>query len=53
MIMLTGMEEKDFVLASAKLGIRDYILKPFGSEELLKRIRRVFEQEEQSFVGLW
>ncbi len=52
-IMLTGMEEKDFVLASAKLGIRDYILKPFGSEELLKRIRRVFEQEEQSFVGLW
>ena len=52
-ILLTGMEEKDFVLASAKLGIRDYILKPFGSEELLKRIRRVFEQEEQSFVGLW
>ena len=30
-IMLTGMEEKDFVLASAKLGIRDDTLKPFGS----------------------
>ena len=28
-IMLTGVEDKDFVLKSAKLGICDYILKPF------------------------
>ena len=40
-IMLTGVEDKDFVLASAKLGIRDYILKPFSSEELLRRIHGV------------
>lgn len=46
-IMLTGVETKDSVLESAKLGIRDYILKPFYNDELLKRIRRVFEQEEQ------
>ena len=46
-IMLTGMEDKDFVLASAKLGIRDYILKPFCSDDLIKRIRRVFEPEEE------
>ena len=39
-IMLTGVEEKECVLASARLGICDYILKPFSSEELLKRIRR-------------
>lgn len=45
-IMLTGVETKDSVLESAKLGIRDYILKPFYNDELLKRIRRVFEQEE-------
>lgn len=45
-IMLTGVENKDSVLESARLGIRDYILKPFYSDELLKRIRRVFEQEE-------
>ena len=44
-IMLTGVEERDFVLASAKLGIDDYILKPFSSEELLKRIHRVFEKD--------
>ena len=45
-IMLTGVEDKDIVLTSAKLGICDYVLKPFSSEELLDRIRRVFQQEE-------
>lgn len=50
-IMLTGVEDKDIVLQSARLGICDYILKPFGSDELLKRIRRVFEQEEQKRKG--
>lgn len=46
-IMLTGVEDKDFVVESAKLGIEDYILKPFYSDELLKRINRVFKQEEE------
>lgn len=41
-IMLTGVEDKDVVMESAKLGICDYILKPFQSEELLKRIHQVF-----------
>ncbi len=50
--MLTGVEDKDMVLESAKLGICDYILKPFYSEDLLKRIQRVFEQEEQRRKGL-
>lgn len=42
-IMLTGVEDKNIVMESAKLGICDYVLKPFASEELIKRIRRVFE----------
>lgn len=46
-IMLTGVEDKDIVLKTAKLGICDYVLKPFSSGELLERIRRVFGQEEQ------
>lgn len=46
-IMLTGVEDKDMVIKSAKLGIGDYIRKPFSSEELIRRIRRVFEQENQ------
>lgn len=46
-IMLTGVEDKDVVLKSAKLGICDYILKPFSSDDLLERIRQVFRQEEK------
>ena len=46
-IMLTGVEDKDVVVESARLGIDDYILKPFYSDELIKIIRRVIEQEEQ------
>lgn len=43
-IMLTGVEDKDVVMESAKLGICDYLLKPFQSEELIKRIRQVLKQ---------
>ena len=41
-IMLTGMEDNTFVVESAKLGVCGYILKPFDSDDLLKRIQRVF-----------
>lgn len=47
-IMLTGVEDKDIVMESAKLGICDYILKPFHSDELIKRIRQVFGQPAQN-----
>lgn len=46
-IMLTGVEDKDIVMESAKLGICDYMLKPFSSDELIRRIRRAFMQERQ------
>lgn len=46
-IMLTGVESRDTVVESAKLGICDYLLKPFSSTELMKRVRRVFGQEEK------
>ncbi len=44
-IMLTGVEDKDIVLKSAQLGVRDYILKPFASADLLERICRVLQEE--------
>ncbi len=50
-IMLTGVENKDIVVESAKLGICDYLLKPFSTTELLKRVHRVFEQEENVNEG--
>lgn len=46
-IMLTGVEDKETVMESAKLGICDYILKPFSSGELDKRIFRAFERERK------
>lgn len=52
-IMLTGVEDKSFVLASVKLGVCDYILKPFSSEDLLKRIQRVFEPEAAADTESW
>ena len=42
-IMLTGVEDKAMVMEGIKLGICDYILKPFAPDDLLERIRRVLE----------
>lgn len=50
-IMLTGVESRDIVVESAKLGICDYLLKPFSSLELIKRVRRVFNEEEKENEG--
>lgn len=47
-IMLTGMEDTNSVVESAKLGICDYILKPFHAENLLNRIRRALEPGEHA-----
>lgn len=40
-IMLTSKQEKTTVVESSKLGIYDYILKPFNGEDLHRRIQRV------------
>lgn len=47
-IMLTGVEDRDIVLRTAKLGICDYVLKPFKSNDLLQRIQQTFEQQEKN-----
>lgn len=44
-IMLTGMEDKNFVLESAQLGICDYVLKPFVDKDLIARIERALGTE--------
>lgn len=50
-IMLTGVEDKKSVMEGIKLGIRDYILKPFFPEDLLERIQRVLEFNEEDPSG--
>ena len=42
-VMLTGMEDKRYVMESIKLGIRDYVLKPFDPNDLLARVQRILE----------
>lgn len=40
-MMLTGLEDKKHVMEGIKMGICDYVLKPFTPEDLLERIWRV------------
>ena len=42
-IMLTGVEDSSFVMEGFKLGISEYILKPFTPKDLIERISRVLE----------
>ncbi len=43
-IFLTAMKDKDTVIAGSKLGILDYITKPFDDVDLLNRIDAVFKK---------
>lgn len=47
-IMLTGQNEKTSVLEAAKLGIYDYMLKPFAAQELLSRVQSALKQPGMS-----
>ncbi len=49
-IMLTGMEDKKSVMEGIKLGICDYILKPFFPDDLLERIQRALGSGGQSGI---
>lgn len=46
-IMLTSMEDKESVLEGIKLGICDYILKPFTPDDLLKRIQLALDPSKR------
>lgn len=48
-IMLTGAEDKKTVIESARLGICDYVLKPFIDDDLLSRVRRALGSNGQFF----
>lgn len=45
-VMLTGMEDKRYVMEGIKLGIRDYVLKPFDPGNLLARVQRILEPDK-------
>ena len=51
-IMLTAQSDKATVIETAKLGIYDYMLKPFAPQELLSRVRGVLEPDKEAAAAL-
>ena len=45
-IMLTSIKDKDIVLESAKLGVEDYVVKPFNKMDLRERVDRVLKKNK-------
>ena len=48
--LLTGVEDKNAVIEGIKLGICDYILKPFFPDDLLERIQRALGADEENQI---
>lgn len=44
-IMLTSMRDKDTVLESSRLGIVDYVIKPFDRQQLRERVNHALHRE--------
>ena len=49
-IMLTGMEDRKSVMEGIKLGICDYVLKPFTPDDLLERIQRALNPGKENRI---
>lgn len=47
-IILTGFSEFEFAKSAISLGVKEYLLKPIDEEELLKIIRNIREEIEQT-----
>ncbi len=49
-IMLTAEAGRDTVLRIAKMGVRDYLIKPFKEDQIVERVRRVVPLESAAGV---
>ncbi|MDE6640316.1 MAG: response regulator [Acetatifactor sp.] len=45
-IMLTSMRDKEMVYESVKLGVEDYVIKPFNKQDLRDRVDRVLKSDD-------
>ncbi len=45
-VMLTSRRDRETILASSRLGITDYVVKPFKQQDLLNRIDRILKQPQ-------
>jgi putative nucleotidyltransferase with HDIG domain len=46
LIMVTGLQRFDAAVDAMRIGVRDYLLKPFSRQELLQSVRRAVEWRE-------
>lgn len=46
-IMLTSKSDRESILETTRLGIEDYVLKPFDTQDLHTRIRKALHRESQ------
>ena len=46
LIMITGLQRFDAAVEAMRLGVRDYLLKPFSRQEFLQSVRRAAEWRE-------
>ncbi|MCP4372749.1 MAG: response regulator [Deltaproteobacteria bacterium] len=46
-IMLTAESGKDNVMNIVKMGVKDYMVKPFKGEQLIERVQKLFELESK------
>jgi pilus assembly protein CpaE len=46
-IMMTVQGEIDYVKKSMVAGARDYLVKPFSNEELLRTVKKIYQQESR------
>jgi two-component system cell cycle response regulator len=51
-IMLTAESDRENVFHVTKLGVRDYILKPFREEHLLERVGKIIPLRKKEAVAL-
>lgn len=50
-IMLTAESGKDNVMQILKMGVKDYIVKPFKGPDLIERVKKILSIEEKSGAG--
>lgn len=46
-VMISAMGQESLIIEAINAGVRDYLLKPFSAEEILKTMDRVFIGEDQ------
>ena len=46
-VMISAMEQESLIMEAINAGARDYILKPFSADEILKTLERVFIGDDQ------